>query len=115
MLGHKYLLEYILSERYIGLFSLKNRWIIEIDTKELKYKIIPCHVKLEHKCLIRKSILSDMFRLGNPMNEKITMRVEKLIEYVQLKTLDSNSFDKDEIEDVSIGESIYKNLNFFMC
>ena len=56
-----------------------------------------------------------MFRLGNPMNEKITMRVEKLIEYVQLKTLDSNSFDKDEIEDVSIGESIYKNLNFFMC
>lgn len=39
LLNHKYLLEYVRDNRYIGLFSLKNRWIFEIDSRELTYEI----------------------------------------------------------------------------
>ncbi len=35
--GAKYLLEYVIDERYIGLFSLKNKKILEIDTRQLEY------------------------------------------------------------------------------
>lgn len=38
-LNHKYLLEYVRDNRYIGLFSLKNRWVFEIDSRELTYEI----------------------------------------------------------------------------
>lgn len=34
----KYLLEYVRSERYIGLYSIKNCWFFEIDTIELCVK-----------------------------------------------------------------------------
>lgn len=33
-LAHKYLVQYIREERYIGLFSLKNNYIVEIDAVE---------------------------------------------------------------------------------
>lgn len=36
LLHHKYLFEYIRKNRYIGIFSLKNQQIFEIDTIELK-------------------------------------------------------------------------------
>lgn len=36
--GFKYLLEYVRDDRYIGLFSVKNNRILEIDAKELKYQ-----------------------------------------------------------------------------
>jgi hypothetical protein len=35
----KYLLEYVENERYIGLFSIKNEWIVEIDAYDMTYKI----------------------------------------------------------------------------
>lgn len=35
-LSHKYLLEYVRDDRYIGLFSLKNSYILEIDTEKKK-------------------------------------------------------------------------------
>ena len=38
-LSHKYLLEYVRNNRYLGLFSLKNNYIIEIDTLEMRSEI----------------------------------------------------------------------------
>ena len=35
LIDHKYLFEYIRENRYIGLYSLKNQWIFEIDTIDL--------------------------------------------------------------------------------
>lgn len=35
--SHKYAFEYIRDDRYIGLFSMKNNRILEIDTKELQH------------------------------------------------------------------------------
>lgn len=37
-MNHKYLVEYIRGNRYIGLYSLKNRLVFEIDTVELCVK-----------------------------------------------------------------------------
>ena len=38
-LNYKYIVEYVRSDRYIGLLSLKNNRIIEIDAMYLKYEI----------------------------------------------------------------------------
>lgn len=34
----KYVLEYVMDERYIGLFSVKNRKILEVDARRLTYR-----------------------------------------------------------------------------
>lgn len=39
IINGKYIFEYFREERYIGLFSIKNEWIIEIDTKCFNYRI----------------------------------------------------------------------------
>lgn len=47
-LNHKYLLEYVKDDRYIGLYSLKNEHVIEIDVETLSYRILP--FKMENTC-----------------------------------------------------------------
>ena len=37
-LVYKYLFDYVKDDRYLGLFSIKNKCILEIDTAELKYE-----------------------------------------------------------------------------
>lgn len=37
-LSHKYLLEYVRENRYLGLFSTKNERMLEIDAKKLEYQ-----------------------------------------------------------------------------
>lgn len=37
-LSYKYLIDYVKDDRYIGLYSIKNNCILEIDTAELKYE-----------------------------------------------------------------------------
>lgn len=36
-LGYKYLLSYLKDDRYLGLFSIKNNCMLEIDTVEMRY------------------------------------------------------------------------------
>ena len=110
LLGHKYLLEYVRSERYIGLFSLKNRWVIEIDTLELNYNILQFHVRVEHTHKIRKTILYDKFCLDNLSYEHEVMRMEELFEYIQLKVMDKRFMYENERMAVSVGEDIYARL-----
>lgn len=45
----KYILEYVKGDRYIGLFSLKNNCILEIDAVEKTYRIK--HYDLSAKCM----------------------------------------------------------------
>lgn len=35
ILAHKYLLQYVYADRFIGIYSLKNGWIFEVDTVDL--------------------------------------------------------------------------------
>lgn len=60
-LKQKYVLEYVTDERYIGLFSAKNRCILEIDTKLLKYRWY--YLKFSDKCLQDCAVISkNIFR-----------------------------------------------------
>ena len=104
-LPHKYLLEYNLSERYVGLFSLKNRWIVE----KLKYKILHYRIKEEHKYQIRKAVLNEKFYLKNITHECNETRLRELVEYIQM----NNSFlDGVEMGNTSIGKDIFMNMHY---
>lgn len=50
-LGYKYLLEYVKDERYIGLYSIKNNCILEIDAEALKYEYKQYEYHIGDKCL----------------------------------------------------------------
>lgn len=50
-LGYKYLLDYVKDDRYIGLYSLKNNCILEIDTAELKYEYRHYEYSVSDRCI----------------------------------------------------------------
>lgn len=62
--GEKYILEYIIGNRYIGLFSLENERILQIDTKKLQYKW--CDYYFSDNC-VRKlvELYGNKFREGD--------------------------------------------------
>lgn len=62
LLRHKYLLQYVRDNRYIGLFSLKNKWIYEIDCHNLRYKILNYTVDSDILHHIDKYVLMDYYR-----------------------------------------------------
>ena len=40
VLNHKYLVQYIRDDRWMGLYSVKNEWVVEIDTVTKDYRIL---------------------------------------------------------------------------
>ncbi len=50
-LACKYLLDYVKDDRYIGLYSVKNECILEIDTIEMKYKFKYYNYHVNDKCV----------------------------------------------------------------
>lgn len=50
-LACKYLLDYVKDDRYMGLYSVKNQCILEIDTIELKYKYKYYNYHFSDKCM----------------------------------------------------------------
>lgn len=66
LLGHKYLLEYVKENRFIGIYSLKNKWIFEIDAKKLTYSILD--YKLDETSISK--ILSDFLKKESLSFEK---------------------------------------------
>lgn len=68
--SHKYIMEYVKDDRYIGLFSLKNNCIIEIDAAEKKYRI-------KHYTIIEKFIREMMAYCNNVLHESI--KLDRLI------------------------------------
>lgn len=110
LLRHKYLLEYVWDEKYIGLYSLKNRQIVEIDTQKLLYKVLQCCINDQHICQIRKVSLDDAFCLGDSVYEQDVMSLDELVEYIRFKDLDKRFYTKNEIEGRIVGREIYVGL-----
>lgn len=81
MLGHKYILEYVKENRFIGIYSLKNKWIVEIDAKELTYRILDC--KLSDDSFSR--ILSPLFQHDRILREADKWDLEYLLKYLQIE------------------------------
>lgn len=79
LLGHKYLLEYVREDRYIGLFSLKNTWIFEIDCKELSYKIVEFQIGKEVKQEIENRVLEKLLRSNKILHEQEQQDLSSLI------------------------------------
>lgn len=99
-LGHKYLVQYVREERYIGLFSFKNNYIIEIDAVEKK-------VEKKSYIIDAKSISKLKPLVCEILNER--NEVDRIIfsnwltrRYAQIK---------DDVDDLSVGASIYLRCN----
>ncbi len=62
-----YILEYVREKRYLGIYSLKNKCMYEIDTKKMDYKILDCSldeksVRQIHKIIQSMEHARDFFR-----------------------------------------------------
>lgn len=97
-LKQKYVLEYVTDERYIGLFSAKNRCILEIDAKLLKYRFY--NLKFSDKCLQECAVIfKNMFR------ERFAFERDLYREVLLSNCHLLSSKDKN-----SVGNKIYREL-----
>lgn len=100
-LKHKYLLQYVVDNRYIGLFSLKNQRVLEIDT--LKQTVSWKNYYIDDGCLVK---------IANSLNAssayfKEGQGVDNLVykEMVENESLNTYTVKK------SVGQLIYQTLN----
>lgn len=107
ILGHKYLLQYISEDRYIGLFSLKNKWIFEIDCVKLIYRILNCQLDMETLDYINKEIIFDNFCQSGIKCENKEYNLKLLIRYFLMNENDDRIDNKKEKVTNTIGENIY--------
>ena len=101
-LSSKYIVEYIREDRYLGLFSIKNNYIVEIDTFNKSVEIIYCTIG--KKCLsdviniiCEKNVFDETFKLHQNLYKYILYRKET----ERKKTVLNN-----------IGDNIYKTICF---
>ena len=74
-LWYKYLLEYVKDERYLGLYSIKNNCMMEIDTVKMTYEYRSYDCKIGNKCV------QDYIRIyGNIFGEQISAWRQKVFE-----------------------------------
>lgn len=95
---YKYVLEYVKDNRYIGLYSIKNKCMLEIDTVALKYEYKRYDFYIG-KDLVRQyaEIFNSTFYEGNILSDKIFM-----------KLLYSDKQDKSVGENMGLGAYIYR-------
>lgn len=103
IMAHKYLVQYIHENRYIGIYSLKNGWIFEIDTVELSV-IKKCYE------LSDQAFLSIEKATGR-YNEKLTFREHSERERRLFSIMLKEKKIKKEDFLHNVGESIYHTLN----
>jgi hypothetical protein len=106
LLHHKYLLEYVKEDRYIGLYSLKNRWIIEIDSLELKYRIIKHKLNGESSKKINSLIIEKIRQNHNIIRECEYANLINFEMYIQ-----DNNDKYEDSQHSSIGKRIYQFVN----
>lgn len=104
LLRHKYLLECVTDNRYIILFSLKNTWIVKIDTQTLCYSILDFTLDAECKSQIYRYVLLNKYKDTNLLPESESFTLKELIYYLTLQ--EKEEIDKDS--DTLYGDSIYK-------
>ncbi|MCI8982145.1 MAG: hypothetical protein HFG78_07025 [Hungatella sp.] len=106
LLNHKYLFEYIREDRYIGLFSLKNKWVIEIDAQTQNYTILDYKLGVECKNQIYNCILLDYFKDANIVSESVNFMLKDLMDYLKLQEKENQ--DKDN--NILCGSDLYMKL-----
>ena len=107
LLRHKYLLQYVRDDRYIGLFSLKNKWIFEVDSKELEYRILDYHLDKKFILQIEKTIFQDMMSKFSILFEQQSNDLENILESFSDDNKSNPVNKKSESVSNSIGKSIY--------
>ena len=91
--------EYIIDNRYLGLYSLKNKCILEIDTIELKYEYKKYNYNMNDKYLMEiAKLYNNVFYEANVWSRVV---VSKMLD------LKNNICG---IENKSIGANIYQKV-----
>lgn len=67
LLNQKYLFEFVKENRYLGLFSLKNERIIEIDTLKLTYRVLPIMIDDSCKAAFSNKLFYDGRKIDQTM------------------------------------------------
>lgn len=103
LMAHKYMVEYIRDNRYIGVYSVKNRWIFEIDTVEL------CVKKRSYK-LSRQASLS-IARATGEYNGELLFKENRERENLFFSALVERNNEKKKNLFHNVGKLIYHTLN----
>ena len=106
LLNAKFLLQYVKSDRYIGLFSLKNKWLIEIDSWKLEYKIL--NYDLDEKIIqdIKELVFQNMMERDCAYVEYCSDDLKRLLEFC-LKEQNSRTIMCKEDKKKDFGKKIY--------
>lgn len=101
MMKHKYLFEYVLDNRFIGLYSFKNNCIFEIDTSEKGIRKKEYYLSGEQ---IKR--VGEIYR-----NKKIILGEKRVIDRVIYKGMMNTRIISDsDIEEKLFGEKVYRAI-----
>lgn len=114
--ANKFLFEYIREDRYIGLYSIKNQLVFEIDTLELCVKKKNYQLSNEAVSKIKKIIEDDNFQriLDEDIrkhNQRTILHESKKRERIIYAELIKRSNERDTKDFSGIGELIYSSLD----
>ncbi len=107
-LQHKYLLEYVKDKRYLGIFSLKNKWLFEIDCIELKYEVFDYSIDNSEE-IKSYYIVEGLMKKNSTIDEQRELNVEDWIKAFISKYKKKLVVGCD-YKDISIGNSIYNEI-----
>lgn len=107
LLRHKYLLQYVKDNRYIGLFSLKNKWVWEIDCHDLTYKILDYVVDTDIRDQIDTYVLMNYFGQSKNRFEDTEHGLESLIRYCLLTKGSEAAPAPGERSRLTMGQNVY--------
>lgn len=96
-LNHKYLLEYVRDKRYIGLFSVKNEHVIEIDVELLTYRILTFVIDVASFTRLLFQIFTDR---------------KKVDREIFTKLLENSKQDENKIKN-DIGRRIHNEIKLY--
>lgn len=112
-LAIKYYPEYVSDNRYIGLFSVKNRYILEIDALKLKSKVKSyvfsnnCFQKFIHDINMDRFCLQEKNEFDRFVFEKALMERKGGIEKNSIKSKLSEINDNKDMGEMTLGKKIY--------
>ncbi len=102
-LASKFLVEYIREERYIGLYSIKNKYVFEIDTVDLCVKDISYY-------LSDKTVLRILREATNYSNRKILKEYREMDRRLYSILLENNNESRENMPQ-NKGKLIYRALD----
>lgn len=117
LLRHKYLVEYVKDNRYIGLFSLKNKWVFEIDCKELNYKILGYELSFDLRSQIEEILWLEnnykIFYQKRNVYEQGRVNLGTMIKCMKMRHYKQIENEKQNNNSL-VGGSIYSLINKYI-